>query len=197
VVNGKIYALGGWQKGVVISPSPVEEYDPVADKWTKKPDMPGAACGLCAGVVKVVDERIYAIGGWDGEDYVSSVREYNPVTGVWTELGDMLTPRAYLSASVVDGKIYAIGGSGEGIKLSTVEEYDPVKDKWTKKVDMAFARYGLCTSVVNGKIYAIGGARGIPDEALSAVEEYDTGFASKSVEATGKLPAKWGEMKQY
>ena len=50
------------------------------------------------------------------------------------------------------------------------------------------------TSVVDGKIYAIGGYldEGVP---ISAVEEYNTGFSVKSVEATGKLPTKWGKIK--
>jgi RNA polymerase sigma factor (sigma-70 family) len=187
VVKGKIYAIGGWKQGAVISPSPVEEYDPVADEWTKKPDMPGIAVrGLSA---SVVNDRIYVFGGWDGNKDVSTVREYNPIAGTWTKKTDMPTARANFSTSVVDEKIYAIG------RTADVEEYDPLTDKWTKKADMAIAREGISTSTVNGKIYVIGGWDG--KAFLSTVEEYDTGFSGKSVEATGKLPTKWGKMKQY
>ena len=59
---------------------------------------------------------------------------------------------------------------------------------------MPTARRGLSTSAVNGKIYAIGGWN---DQAgiLSIVEEYDTGFAGEGIEAKGKLPTKWGQIK--
>lgn len=66
-------------------------------------------------------------------------------------------------------------------------------DKWINKADTPTGRCYLATSAVNGKIYAIGGgdAGGI----LSTVEEYDTGFTGESVEAKGKLPTEWGQLK--
>jgi len=114
VVNGKIYAIGGWD-GIRFF-SPVEEYDPVADKWTKKHDMPIGRWGLST---SVVNGKIYVIGG---ESNV--VEEYDPVADKWTRKADMPTERTGLSTSAVNGKIYAIGGSGGHRILSTVEEYD-------------------------------------------------------------------------
>jgi RNA polymerase sigma factor (sigma-70 family) len=194
VVNGRIYAIGGWQAAAVISPSPVEEYDPVADEWTKKPDMPGIAVRELS--ASAMNERIYTFGGWDGDNFVSTVREYNPMADIWTEKADMPAARYCISTNVVGGKIYAIG-SWWWDELSTVQEYDPVKDKWAKKDDIDIAKWGLSTSAVNGKIYIIGGysEENVLTVALSDVIEYNTGFASKSVEATGKLPTKWGKIK--
>jgi hypothetical protein len=80
-----------------------------------------------------------------------------------------------------------------------VEVYDPATDTWTKKPDMPTARGELSACAVGGKIYAMGGCplgelfrpldRGI-------VEEYDTGFLPKGVDAKGKLPTTWGEVRQ-
>jgi RNA polymerase sigma factor (sigma-70 family) len=72
-------------------------------------------------------------------------------------------------------------------------------DTWTKKTDMPTARCVLSTSAVNGKIYAIGGLDITFINQLSTVEEYDTGFTGEnvSVEAKGKLPTKWGQMKRW
>jgi hypothetical protein len=111
VVNGKIYAIGGWCDGAFHST--VEEYDPATDTWTKKADMPTARQWLST---SVVDGKIYAIGG----KTLSTVEEYDPATDTWMKKADMPTARLGLSTSVVNGRIYAIGASGG----SVVEEYD-------------------------------------------------------------------------
>jgi len=172
-VNGKIYAIGGENRGTFFSI--VEEYDPVTDTWTKKADMPLAKR---YGSASVVNGKIYAIGGENRSAFLSTVEEYDPVTDKWTKRTDMPTARIYLSTSVVDGKIYAIGGASSwSAFLSIVEEYDPVTDTWTKKADMPTPRAALSTGVVDGKVYVIGGThQGNADHdytGLPTVEEYD------------------------
>jgi len=65
--------------------SPVEEYDPATDTWTRKADMPTARSGLttCA-----VNGKMYAIGGWVGSNFtgISTVEEYD--TGLSTPQPD-------------------------------------------------------------------------------------------------------------
>ena len=193
VVNGKIYAIGGLgptRFNAKTLPT-VEEYDPVADKWTEKADMPTPGYLLSA---SSVNGKIYVIGGWAGraKGPRSTVEEYDPVTDTWTQKADMPTRRSSLSTSVVNGKIYAIGGGQWRKVFSTVEMYDPVTDKWTRKADMPTARAALSTSVVNGKIYVIGGTSVRPGLPLAKVEEFDTGFA---VNPAGKLATLWGQIK--
>ena len=159
VVNGKIYAIGGWLPGD-IAIATVEEYDPATDTWTRKTDMPTARDTLST---SVVNGKIYAIGGLKYNPWriFSTVEEYDPVADKWTRKADMPTARWAFSTSVVDGKIYAIGGIAVYARgwdgLSRVEVYDPATDTWTRKADMPTARGDLSTSVVDGKIYAIGG----------------------------------------
>lgn len=126
VVNGEICAIGGSQwNGVrwVVSPT-VEVYDPVTDTWTKKADMPTARVILNS--TCVVNGRIYAIGGWDGDVVLPTVEAYDPATDRWTREPDMPTPRAWFSTSVTNRRIYAIGGADWPLVTiySTVEEYD-------------------------------------------------------------------------
>ena len=59
VVNGKIYAVGGWAAGPGVV-STVEVYDPATDTWTKMEDMPTRIIDLCS---SAVNGYIYAIGG--------------------------------------------------------------------------------------------------------------------------------------
>jgi N-acetylneuraminic acid mutarotase len=183
-VNGKIYAIGGWLGGELISA--VEEYDPATNTWTKKADMLKARYNL---KTCVVDGKIYAIGGGGGH---RRIEQYDPVTDQWTRKTNMTNGRGFLGVSVVNGKIYAIGGSsGEGT-ISIVEEYDPVTDSWSRKADMPTARISLSTAVVNDKIYAIGGYYWDNVNSLganyAAVEEYDPSTDTWTTKAPLPVP---------
>lgn len=174
-VNGKIYAIGGYQRSHYDPPIDiVEEYDPLTDTWTTKRPMPTKRSCFAVGVV---DGKIYAIGGL-ANNYaeLSKVEMYDPIKDSWTTKAPMPKARNYLSASVVDGKIYVIGGSvGVFGVLNTVEMYDPATNTWKKKTGMPTPRVCLSTSAINGKIYAIGGAKNnFPDyDPLKTLEEYD------------------------
>jgi N-acetylneuraminic acid mutarotase len=159
VVDGKIYAIGGWNRDD--NRPVVEVYDPETDTWTKKADMP---IPHWWSATSAVDGKIYAIGGVGGramglaEPTIMMVAEYNPATDTWVRKANMPTARSQLSACAVNGKIYAIGGNGaQGTTLSAVEEYDPSTDIWTKKADMPMPTFDHAASVVNGKIYVMGG----------------------------------------
>jgi N-acetylneuraminic acid mutarotase len=169
VVNGKIYAIGGYANDPnLIGLSAVEEYDPKTDTWTEKPNMPTPRLALttCA-----VDGKIYAIGGYSN-GALSIVEEYDPVTDKWTKKANMPSRRHWLSSSAVNGKIYVIGGAGP--IQATVEEYDPKTDTWTKKANMPTARFGSSAGVANGKIYVFGGSQCFPPcLAIGVIEEYD------------------------
>jgi N-acetylneuraminic acid mutarotase len=136
VVDGKVYVIGGsHQKNAAndfTGLPTVEEYDPAADTWTRKADMPTARHALAA---SMVNGKIYVIGGADRRNTFRTVEEYDPTADRWAKKADMPTPRFNLCGSVVDGKIYAIAGSpfvdvdrdifAPEFSLSTVEEYTP------------------------------------------------------------------------
>ena len=120
-VNGRIYAIGGTTKenGQFIATSAVEEYDPVADKWTRKANMPITKAQLST---REVNGRIYVIG--DNSD----VYEYEPLADKWTRKADAPTARWFFTMSVVNERIYVIGGVLAGDfpnPISTTEEYNP------------------------------------------------------------------------
>jgi N-acetylneuraminic acid mutarotase len=179
VVNGRIYAMGGDLHGIIpVLQSPlsiVHEYDPATDTWTRKADMPTARWGL---TVAVVDEKIYALGGYTayGTTPLSVLEVYDPATDTWESKAAMPTPRGWFTTSVVDGKIFAIGAAQppSGPWLATVDMYDPLTDTWTPKANMPTARGALASSVTHGLIYVVGGRTGNPSfRAFSTVEEYD------------------------
>ena len=149
---------------------------------------------------RFVDSPIYVIGGVDNSwTACSTVEVYDPATDKWSKKENVPTPRAQSATSALGGKIYAIGGKDAGFwGIFSVEVYDAATDKWEKKADMPTARGFLSSAVVNGKIYAIGGGTGGGNCAPlkeGVVEEYDTGFVPKGVDAKGKLPTTCGKIK--
>ena len=187
-MKGKVYIIGGAQTWGV-SLTTVEEYDPIADKWVKKANMPTARGWLSA---SPANGKIYVFGGENGGQ-LSTVEEYDPVMNKWAKKANMPTARNSLSTSTADGKIYAIGGHVAGGDLSIVEEYNPVTDIWIRKTDMLTIRQALSTSVLDGKIYAIGGYVNSP---IFAVEEYTPEGWPFAISPQGKLSATWGQQKE-
>jgi len=129
VLNGKIYAICGIPMNIQgnTAISAVEEYDPIADKWTRKADMPTPrnSPSSC-----VLNGKMYVIGGNKtingNNNMLSSMEIFDPIMDTWTEKANMLIARGASTASVVDGKIYSIGGyNDDDVALSTVEEYTP------------------------------------------------------------------------
>jgi N-acetylneuraminic acid mutarotase len=122
-VNGKIYAIGGFNLDTY-DLATVEEYDPLGDAWTTKPDMPTGRYKLAAASV---DGKIYAIGGAND---LATVEKYDPLVTAyaWTTKLAMWTGRQALAAAAVNGKIYTIGGvcaGGPGDGCNANEQYKP------------------------------------------------------------------------
>ena len=177
VVDGKIYAIGGAKETSVqsnrtILPT-VEVYDPVADTWTPKTNLPTARAMLST---SVIDGKIYAIGGGKGTNAAFVTTEfYDPDTDKWTGAANLSIPRSWFATCVINGKVYAIGGwLVDNAVMKTVEVYDPVQDIWTRKADLQIPRGGHGACVINGRIYVIGGANAYSSHAL------DGGFAPVS-----------------
>ena len=90
--------------------------------------------------VAVLDGKLYAMGGYNG-DYLSSVERYDPALDAWEAVAPMAEAREAHAVAVLDGKLYVAGGMGAGnTHLSSVERYDPALDAWEAVAPMAAAR---------------------------------------------------------
>ena len=112
--------------------------------------------------IAVFQNKIYCIGGLNGNGSSGINEVYNPATDSWETKAPMPTTRYGLQANVIDGKIYAMGGEKWNevtIKapetLNVTEVYDPSSDTWTTKSPMPNPA-GYVSAVVNNKIYVIG-----------------------------------------
>ena len=113
-----LFAVGGWSGG---SPTAALEcYDTRADRWTiidTVNNKPRAYMG-----VATVSNRLYAVGGFDSNQYFNSVRCFDPLSKSWSEVAPMHSRRCYVSVAVLGGCIYAMGGFDGHTRLRTVEK---------------------------------------------------------------------------
>jgi N-acetylneuraminic acid mutarotase len=124
--------------------------------WTSMASMPTARGGFG---VAVVNGKIYAIGGLNGDAPLNVVEEYNPATNQWTTKTPMPTARSGFAIAVYKNQIYVIGGTVGSGYIGNNEVYDPATNTWQTKTSMPTPRADLCASVVGDKIYLIGGKK--------------------------------------
>ena len=175
--NGKIYVIGGASTvpgatNPSIHPTiahrvlgTVEEYDPEANTWRARANMPTPRNHTAAGVV---NGKIYVIGGRIGAAFVgastnlAAVEAYDPATDTWSgPLAKMPTARSGLDVGVYNGRIIVAGGEFQNAVEQTayrvVEAYDPMANSWAVLPPMALARHGVAGGVIGNRFYAISG----------------------------------------
>ncbi|KAM3865462.1 kelch-like protein 5 [Diretmus argenteus] len=93
--NGFLYAIGGHDAPASSLASRlsdcVERYDPQTDAWTAVAPMSISrdAVGVC-----LLGDRLYAVGGYDGQVYLNTVEAYDPQTNEWTQVAPLCLGRA-------------------------------------------------------------------------------------------------------
>ena len=158
VVDGKIYAIGGYNGSYV---GTNEVYDTETDTWTTKTPMPTPRSAFA---IAVYQNKIYVIGGYAGNPMscLRTTEVYDILTDTWETKSEI----AYdgigrCCANVVNGKIYLMGGMLAPFPTAPFPDktfvYDPGEDSWTTKAKIPTTVYDYFSAVVDNKIYIIGG----------------------------------------
>ena len=100
------------------------------------------------GKLVAMNDLLYVVGGWDGQQSLRSGEVYNPDTKLWTSLPDMKIPRSHHSLAVVQGKLVAIGGYQGGESTSKVEVLDLNTNTWEEVGELSTSRSALASGVV-------------------------------------------------
>ncbi|XP_074715636.1 kelch-like protein 1 isoform X2 [Strix uralensis] len=93
--DGFLYAVGGHDAPASNHCSRlldyVERYDPKTDTWTMVAplSMPRDAVGVC-----LLGDKLYAVGGYDGQTYLNTMEAYDPQTNEWTQMASLNIGRA-------------------------------------------------------------------------------------------------------
>jgi len=162
--QGKIYVIGG-----DIGVSKSEVYDPDTDSWAALPPLPTQR--VSAGCIAAGD-RVYVIGGWEGDTRPSIKNEaFNIKTHEWETRAPLPSPRMAFGAVLFDGKVYVFGGAGEVLTKpaagkgsyfcrpeKTIFTYDPHKDVWeTHESTIPVVRIGMETVLMDSLVFLLGG----------------------------------------
>ena len=164
---GLVYAIGGLtSSGEALST--VEKYDSLKEQWIA--GTPMSTLRTRVGVA-VLDNKLYALGGFDGHRRLCTVECFDPQTDKWTPVSPMNTRRSALGAVVMNGRIFVVGGYDGHISLSTMECYSPLTNHWDYLSPMATLRSAAGVTELDGKLYAIGGHNGL--SIFNTVEIFD------------------------
>jgi hypothetical protein len=148
------------------------EYDPVANTYTQKANVPTprtwATCAL-------VNNKIYLIAGYSGG--ATNVNEvYDPVTNTWETKAPMPVSKYGVTREnpVINGKIYVTHGLDGGFHTDNYV-YDTNSNTWQQKSSGLHPRDGIQSAVINNKLYVIAGRDDYVNGGTGTnyVEEYD------------------------
>jgi N-acetylneuraminic acid mutarotase len=148
--DGKLYVFAG--QGASAGSAKNEVYDPPADNWQTRADIPS---GLAQqGLMGVrYGNRVHLF-------YRSAHYEYDPATDTYTARASVPTARTWGTCAAVNNLIYVIGGYAyPGGPTNVNEVYNSVTDSWAVKAPLPKSQYGVTREnpVINGLIYVTHG----------------------------------------
>ena len=117
-----------------------ECYDAAKNKWFMVAPMATRRARLAVSSAFGV---VYAVGGFDGSQDLSTVEVYNPKSNQWASSTPMGTRRSSLGVATLHNLLYAIGGYDGASCLCSVERYDPLLQQWISVAPMMFRRYNF------------------------------------------------------
>lgn len=170
VVNGSIYAIGGFRLqaegnfSYSITTNVNEVYHPSTDTWTAKAPSPISGDFPVA----AFQDKIYCFGH-------SKVCIYDPATNIWETKAVPAMDISGSDANAVGNRIYVLGRQ--------TQVYNPTSDSWTTKTPMPIPVNSYASTVVDGKIYIISGSTGFANSLANNTQIYDPISDSWSMDA--------------
>ncbi|PIO14019.1 hypothetical protein AB205_0096470, partial [Aquarana catesbeiana] len=116
-----LLAVGGYSSSNPTNA--MEAYDCRVDRWidiTYDMESPRAYHGT-----SYLNGYVYLVGGFNGMDFLNSVRRFDPVKKIWKQVAPMNRKQCYVSTAVLQNRLYAMGGFDGHIGLKSAECYEP------------------------------------------------------------------------
>ncbi|PWA26431.1 hypothetical protein CCH79_00001115 [Gambusia affinis] len=154
VVGGHTAATGCLPASPSVSLKQVEQFDPVANKWTMVAPLRE---GVSNAAVVSVKLKLFAFGGTSvTHDKLPKVQCYDPQENRWTVPASCPQPWRYTAAAVLGNQIFVMGGDTE-FSACSAYKFSSENYQWTKVGDVTAKRMS-CQAVASGnKLYVVGG----------------------------------------
>lgn len=78
----------------------------------------------------VYQNKLYAIGGFNGAARLNTGEKYDPITNNWSSIKEMSTPRSNFGIEVIDDMIFVIGGFDGVTTIDQTQCYIVEKNEW-------------------------------------------------------------------
>ncbi|MFI5634118.1 carboxypeptidase regulatory-like domain-containing protein [Streptomyces sp. NPDC051664] len=155
MINGKIYAVGGW--GASGSPDgKLEIYDIATNAWSTGAMMPKPYAGAGSAVL---DGKLYSVGGCFTIGCGSTdVSVYDPDTDTWSMAAPYPQPVSWESCGAIADKLYCSGGEAQHVTTKHAYVYDPATDTWSPVADQPTDAWGASYASANGLLLIRGGS---------------------------------------
>jgi N-acetylneuraminic acid mutarotase len=154
VYGNKIYVIGGQLENDGAMTNVVEVYNPSVDLWTTLSPMPTAReCD-----VALIEDKIYAFGGYNGSTSLTTVEIYDIENDSWTTANDMPYALSAYHLASFENFVFLFGDYSAHI--DEVNMFNANDDSWIK-LSTNFTGRRHTAVVRNGDwIYVIGGYDG-------------------------------------
>src|SRR5262249_16733432 len=117
-VSGKIYVIGGFDGLTFTEQTNNWIYDPVTDTWDTATAMPiPTAVGGAGTTLDPVNERIYAMGTWNGGSGSTLNQVYDIATNTWSSGAAIPAPYYEPGTAYQSGGVYLMGGGNPDFSL--------------------------------------------------------------------------------
>nr|XP_021138959.1 kelch-like protein 24 [Columba livia] len=102
--------------------------------------------------------KVYVVGGYDGQNRLSSVECYDSFSNRWTEVAPLKEAVSSPAVTSCVGKLFVIGGGPDDNTCSDkVQSYDPDTNSWLLRATIPIAKRCITAVSLNNLIYVAGG----------------------------------------
>lgn len=152
VYRGRMHVVGGCGDSAQALKT-AEFYNEQTQQWEQTPALAVAREGAA---VAVINDTLFAIGGYDGAGPLKSIEYYRPTFDRWqTSRWELSAPRGWLAATTLRDSIFTVGG----LLLAPVgilERYH-VSDGSRRRADMPTLRGRMAAVNFENELWTIGG----------------------------------------
>jgi len=171
-VGNKIYIIGGYtvlQNNNEISSNQIFEYDPIANSYTEKTNLPIPIDDHIQSVWR--DSLIYVVTGWSNTTNISNVQIYDPANDTWTIGTSVPNNSDYKvfggSGAFIGDTLYYAGGTGiigfnfnlvPFFRKGVVNPENPAEIMWSIEENDLALGYRMGVTTFEDQVLWIGGS---------------------------------------